>query len=212
MRSNSGKFRTPYTRKLIIRYLRTISEQIGRSPTYRDLKTIPGPSPRTVVRHFGKWSNTLKASGLRPQTNQLIKGEKAFIQKNWSKFTDKQISEKLGISTDVIKYYRMQYKLWKNRKGASGQKHKSDGMQLYGKNCEICNIPITELHHIAPKSTDPKNWAILCPTCHSVITRKLVKIQNRDELKTKLTPYIKNLHKNNRFIGVEAGDNDNASI
>lgn len=199
MRNLSGKFKTPYTRKVIISYLKSVSKLINRSPTFRDVHIIPGPSPRTIVRHFGTWSKALKASGIRPQTNQLMKGEKTFIRQNWRKMTDKELGQKLGLTDDVIKYYRIQYNLWKNRKGTSNQKHKMDGMRTYGKNCEICNLPITELHHLVPKSINIKDWAILCPTCHAVITRKLVEVKNRKELKTKLTPFIKDLYKNVKF-------------
>jgi len=73
-------------------------------------------------------------------------------------------------------------------------------MRLYGRNCEICNISITELHHIVPKSKDIKDWAILCPLCHSIITRGLVKIRNRNELKTKLKPFVRNIYKDLKFL------------
>lgn len=199
MRKLSGKFKTPYTHKVIISYLKSVSKQIDRSPTFRDVHIIPGPSPRTIVRHFGSWSKALKASGLRPQTNQLMRGEKTFIRQNWRKMTDKELCKRLGLTEDVIKYYRIQFNLWKNRKGTSNQKHKNDGIKTYGKNCEICNLPITELHHIVPKSTNIKDWTILCPTCHAAITRKLVEVKNRKDLKTKLRPYIKNLYKNIKF-------------
>lgn len=199
MRTKAGKFKTPYTHKLIISYLQSVAQLIGRSPTFRDLNKIPGPSPRTVVRHFGSWSKALKAAGIRPQTNQLMRGERTYIRKNWRKMTDKQIAEKLKISVVVVKYYRMQYNLWKNRKGTSKQGQKSKGMRLYGKNCEVCNLPITELHHVKPRSRDPKNWCILCPICHTVLTKKIVKIETRKELKTKLVPYIKKLYQNTKF-------------
>ena len=140
-----------------------------------------------------------------------MKGEKSFIRQNWRKMTDEELGKKLGITSDVIKYYRMQYNLWKNRKGTSKQKYKADGMRMYGKNCEVCNLPITELHHIKPKSTNISDWSILCPTCHAVITRKLIKIDNRKELKTRLTPFIKNLYKNIKFNFEEAWDNDSVS-
>ncbi len=113
--------------------------------------------------------------------------------------TDKELAQKLGITDDVVKYYRMQYRLWKNRKGTSDQKHKKDGMRTYGKNCEVCNFPITELHHIIPKSRDIKDWSILCPNCHSAITRRLVEINSRKALKTMLIPFMKNLYKNLNF-------------
>lgn len=212
MRTKNGKFNTPYTRSLIIRYLKSIYKIIGKSPTFRDVNTVPGPSSRTIIRHFGTWTKALKASGIRPRANQLMSDEKIFIRQNWKEMTDKKIAEKLGLTSEIIKYYRIQYSLWKNRKGTSDQKHKNDGMKLYGKSCEICNIPITELHHIVPKSTNIDDWAILCPTCHSVITRKLVEVKNRDDLKTKLTPYIKSIYKNIKFNLVVAPGNDNVSI
>ena len=199
MRTKNGKFKSPYTKKIIINYLKAVKKITDRPPTYRDLKKIPGPSPRTIVRHFGKWSLALKAAGIRPHTQQLMKGEKTYIRQNWRKMTDKEIGLKLGLSIEVIKYYRMNYNLWKNRKGTSKQKHKADGMKIYGKNCEVCNISITELHHIKSKSTNPKDWSILCPTCHAVITRGLVKINSRRELKTILKPYIQKLHKKVKF-------------
>ena len=199
MRTAAGKFKTPYTKKLIIEYLLAVYKLIGKSPTFRDLNKIPGPSPRTIVRHFGTWSNALKASDIRPQTNQLMKGERSFIRNNWRKMTDKEIANMLKISPEIIKYYRIQYNLWKNRQGTSKQKHKADGMKFYGRNCEICNISVTELHHIKPKSRNPNDWSILCPTCHAVITRRMIKIKTREELQTKLKPYIQNLYKNISF-------------
>lgn len=199
MRTKFGKYKSPYTRQLIISYLKTVSTHIGKTPTYRDLKTIPGPSARTIIRHFGFWTKALKATGLRPHTNQLMRGEKTYIRQNWRKMTDKRMAQELGLSLEIIKYYRKQYDLWKNRKGTSKQKHKADGMRLYGKSCEICNIPITELHHIKRHSTKPKDWAILCPTCHAVITRKLVVIKNRRDLRTKLKPYIDKLYLSIKF-------------
>ncbi|MDD3998950.1 MAG: HNH endonuclease [Candidatus Shapirobacteria bacterium] len=211
MRTKNGKYSTPYTRSLIKKYLRSIYKATGKSPTFRDVNSIPGPSSRTIIRHFGTWTKALKASGIRPHTNQLMEDEKLFIRQNWKEMTDKDIAEKLGLTSEIIKYYRIQYDLWKNRKGTSDQKHKKDGMKAYGKNCEICNISITELHHIVPKSTNINDWAILCPTCHSVITRKLVVVKNRDDLKTKLTPYIKSIYKNIRFNLVANPDSDNVS-
>ena len=195
MRTKTGKFKTPYTHKLIISYLQSVSKLIEKSPTFRDLNKIPGPSPRTVVRHFGTWSKALKAAGIRPHTHQLMSGEKKYIRNNWRKMSDKQIAKKLKLSFEIIKYYRMQYNLWKNRKGTSKQGQKSEGMKLYGKNCEVCNIPLTELHHIKSKSYNSKDWCILCPICHAVITRRIIQVKERRELKNKLKPYIKNLYK-----------------
>lgn len=208
MRTKKGKFKTPYTRKLIIAYLQAVRKLIKRNFTFRDLNKVPGPSPRTIVRHFGTWSNALKSAGIRPKTHQLMKGEKSYIRKNWRKMTDQEIAKQLQISVEVIKYYRMNYNLWKNRKGTSKQKLKADGMRMYGKNCEVCNIPITELHHIKPRSTNVTDWSILCPTCHAVVTRRLITIYTREELQTKLKPFIKRLYRSIKFKkAVE--DNDN---
>lgn len=195
MRSKIGKYKTPYSKRIIISYLQSVSKLIGKSPTFRDLNVIPGPSSRTIIRHFGKWVNALKKAGLRPQTNQLMKGERGFIRQNWRKMTDEQIANKLGLTESIVKYYRMQFNLWKNRKGTSDQKHKKDGQRVYGKNCEICNVSITELHHIKPKSQSIKDWAILCPNCHAVITRKMIQVNKRGELLTKLKPFMEIIYK-----------------
>lgn len=211
MRNKLGKYKTPYTKFLITKYLKSISKLIGKSPTFRDTNPIPGPSPRTIVRHFGTWAKALKSAGLRPHTNQLFRGEKTFIRNNWRHMTDKEIASKLNVKIEIIKYYRSQYSLWKNRKGTSNQKHKKDGMKAYGNNCEICNIPITELHHIIKKSQNIDNWAILCPTCHSIITRKLVIVQNRKDLSTKLKPFVIKLYKNIKFSSEEIEGSDSVS-
>lgn len=211
MRTLVGKFKTPYTKKVITQYLQAVYRLIGKSPTFRDLKKIPGPSPRTVVRHFGKWSIALKQAGIRPQTNQLMKGERSFIRLNWRKMTDKTIAKRLGLSVEVVKYYRSQFSLWKNRKGTSKQKFKSDGMKIYGKSCEVCNFPITELHHIVPRSIQPNDWSILCPNCHSAITRKLVQVNSRTELASVLRPFIKQLYSEQNFTKAVV-DNDTSSI
>lgn len=110
---------------------------------------------------------------------------------NWRKMTDKKIANKLGVTETVIKYYRMNYNLWKNRKGTAKSTYRKEALRLYGKQCEVCGIDICEWHHIIPKSTKSDEWCILCPVCHAAITRKLVTVNNREELKTKLLPFMK---------------------
>jgi hypothetical protein len=175
----------------------------------------PRPHPRrcgariyfeNMFEFFGTAS-----AGLRPRTNQLLRGERTFIRQNWKNMTDKEISKSLNLSSEAVKYYRMQFDLWKNRKGTSKQKHKSDGMKVYGKNCEVCNLPVTELHHIIPKSTQISDWAILCPTCHAVITRKLVCIENREDIETKLKPFMIEFYKNIGFKIKKERDSDTFS-
>ena len=108
--------------------------------------------------------------------------------------TDLEIAKKLGVSRDVIMYYRQNYRLWKNRKGTARATYRSKALNLYGKRCEVCRLAIIEWHHIVPKSRDPMHWCILCPMCHAVITKKLVKITCREDLESKLRPFMKNIY------------------
>lgn len=192
-------FETPYTKSSIISYLQAVEREIGKVPTYRDLKAIPGPSPRTIVRHFGTWSKAIRSAKMRPYTHMIKHGDRTVIRKNWRAMTDKEIASRLNLTECSVKYYRMQYNLWKNRKGTSKQKHKADSIRRYGHNCEVCNIPIVEHHHIRPKSMEISDWSILCPTCHAVITRKLVIVNSREELQTVLKPYVMQLYQSIKF-------------
>lgn len=193
-RTKTNQFKKDYSKQTIIEYLQAIYKNLGHPPTSRDLDYIPGPSSRTIIRRFGYWSTALKAAGIRPQTHQLMPGERSFIRNNWRKMTDKAISKKLGISMEVIKYYRSNYNLWKNRKGTARSTFRKEALRLYGEKCEICSITICEWHHIIPKSKEPDDWCILCPLCHATITRKLVVVNSRHELKTKLLPYMKKVY------------------
>ena len=59
-KTQDKRFKRDYTNKDIIDYLEGVHKLIKKSPTYRDINKIPGPSPRTIVRRFGKWSKALK--------------------------------------------------------------------------------------------------------------------------------------------------------
>lgn len=194
LRTKDKRFKKDYTKKDILDYLKGVSKIIGKSPTYRDLQQVPGPAPRTVVRRFGSWSKALREAGMRPQTHQLQTGERSYIRLNWRRMTDKQIAEKLGVTEVVIKYYRMNYNLWKNRKGTTKSTYRKEALRLYGEKCEVCGITICEWHHIVPKSTNQEDWCILCSLCHAAITRKLIVVNNRRELKTKLLPFMKDVY------------------
>lgn len=193
-RTKDKRFKKDYTKNDILSYLKGIYKVLGNSPTFRDLDKFPGPSPRTVVRRIGSWSKALKDAGIRPKTHQLKRGESTFIRQNWRKMTDKEIASKLGVTEVVIKYYRMNYQLWKNRKGTARSTYRKEALKIYGKSCEVCGLKICEWHHIVPKSTDPKDWSILCSLCHAAITRKLVIVNNRKELKTKLLPFMRTIY------------------
>ncbi len=133
-------------------------------------------------------------AGIRPHTHQLLKGERKFIRANWRIKTDKEIAKTLGVTDTVIKYYRMNYNLWKNRKGTAKSTYRKHAMKLYGEKCEICKLEICEWHHIIPRSTKPEDWCILCSLCHAAITRKLVEVRSRDDLKNKLMPFMKEIY------------------
>ncbi len=193
-RTRNQKFKRDYSNDDILNYLKGIYKILGRSPTSRELNKFPGPAPRTVMRRFGSWSKALNKAGMRSKTHQLKTGERSFIRYNWRKMTDKKIAKKLGVTEVVIKYYRMNYNLWKNRKGTTRSTYRREALRLYGQKCEVCGIGICEWHHIVPKSTKRDEWCILCPVCHSVITRKLVTMNNRNELKTKLLPYMRKIY------------------
>lgn len=151
---------------------------------------------RTKDRRFGSWTKALREAGLKPQTHQLKLGDHSFIRKNWRNMTDKQITQELKVTETVIKYYRMNFNLWKNRKGVAKTTFGKRAVRLYGEKCEVCGIKICEWHHIKPKSRNEEDWCILCPLCHSVITRKLIEINSRNELNTKLKLFMKLIYKN----------------
>ncbi len=199
-RTKDKRFKKDYSKKDILNYLKGVYNILQRPPTFRDLKKFPGPSSRTIVRRFVLWSKALKEAGIRPQTNQLMQGERSFIRINWRKMTDKQIGKRIGVSEDVIKYYRMNYRLWKNRKGTAKSTFRKKAIKIYGKACEVCGLKITEWHHIIPKSILPEHWCILCPLCHEVITRKLVTVRSREEIETKLLPFMKQVYSDLKVV------------
>jgi hypothetical protein len=194
-RAKDRRFKKDYSKADILNYLKGVYKILGRSPTSRDINKFPGPAPRTIIRRFGHWSKALQEANIRPQTHQLMQGERTIIRKNWTKMTDKEIAKKLGVTEVVIKYYRMNYGLWKNRKGTARATYRKKAFGLYGKKCEICGIKICEWHHIKPRSIDPNDWCVLCPLCHAVITKRLVIVNNRGDLILKLSPFIKEVYK-----------------
>ncbi|MDO8424480.1 MAG: hypothetical protein Q7S70_00890 [bacterium] len=198
IKTKLGKFKRAYSKKHLIAYIKGVAKAIKRSPTYRDLKKFPGPTSSTIIRRFGKWSIAIKKADLRPVTHQLLRGEKTYIRKNWRLMTDKQIASGLKVPLYIIRYYRLSKKLWKNTRNKRLVKstQKKIASKLYGNSCEVCNIPITELHHIISGSKLQKNWAILCPLCHEIISRKIITIKGRIDLFKKLKPFVKKIYSN----------------
>ena len=198
-KTKDKRFKRDYTNNDIITYLKGVYKIIGKAPTFRDVNKFPGPSPRTIVRRFRYWNDALRKAGIRPLSKQLIRGERTFIRSHWRKMTDIQIAKKLGVNFSVIRYYRMNYNMWKNRKGTARSTFRKRALRLYGDSCECCGLKMCEWHHIVSKSKNPEDWCILCPTCHAVVTRKLVDINSRSDVTTKLIPFVRVLYSNLRF-------------
>ena len=90
-------------------------------------------------------------------------------------------------------------KMKNGMKAIKGECPKCGTKDQYGDNCEVCNMSIVELHHIISKSKNENHWSILCPLCHEIISRKIILIKNREDLFTKLKPFVKKLYSNLRL-------------
>ncbi len=60
-------------------------------------------------------------------------------------------------------------------------------IETYGDACEICHYPlIVEVHHIVAKrhngTNDITNLTVLCPSCHGMITRKILTLKSRNDI------------------------------
>ncbi len=59
---------SPYTNKFLLRVLRDLADELGRTPTYRELLNRRGlPSPSIYHKRFGSWNKALEAAGLEPK-------------------------------------------------------------------------------------------------------------------------------------------------
>lgn len=116
-----------------------------------------------------------------------------FILKSCKYKIDSQIAQELqmrgcsGATTWNVKYRRRKLGVKKYLYGEI-QKHKawirSQAINRYGKECELCGYDmVIDTHHILPKhrggSHEVENLMVVCPNCHALITRKLIKIQKR---------------------------------
>jgi 5-methylcytosine-specific restriction endonuclease McrA len=71
------------------------------------------------------------------------------------------------------------------------KKHKAwiraQAIKKYGKQCELCGYSASfDAHHIVPKYAGGKheieNLMIVCPNCHALITRLIIKLKNRKDI------------------------------
>lgn len=71
------------------------------------------------------------------------------------------------------------------------QKHKAwvrtQAIRKYGSRCELCNYGMSvDTHHILPKHMggphEIENLMVVCPNCHSLITRRYLVLTDRSEI------------------------------
>jgi len=120
-----------------------------------------------------------------------------FILKNCDKMIDKDIAiylSKKGYKNSTqwnVRYRRRKLGVKKYLYGEV-QKHKEwirrQAIKKYGNACELCGYILDiETHHIIPKKEggnhEINNLTVLCPNCHSLITKKKIELKNRKDIK-----------------------------
>ncbi len=118
------------------------------------------------------------------------------ILKNCKRMLDKEIASKLeslgikGATPWNVRYRRRKLGVRKYLYGEI-QKHKAwireQAIEKYGNRCELCYYPLSiDTHHIIPKYKGGRheidNLMVVCPNCHALITRNLIKINNRKDI------------------------------
>jgi hypothetical protein len=141
--------------------------------------------------HFGLKKGAYQISEKMPH-----KFVDAFILNNCHKMIDKEIVEKLikrgvvGVTTWNIRYRRRKLGVKKYLYGEV-KKHKAwiraQAVKKYGQRCELCNYSASfDTHHIIPRHIGGKheieNLMIVCPNCHALITRQIIKLKNRKDI------------------------------
>lgn len=119
-----------------------------------------------------------------------------FIIKNCQRLLDKDIVTKLKemgfrkANIWNVKYRRRKLGIKKYLYGEI-KKHKAwiraQAIKKYGNQCELCSYALSiDTHHIIPKYQGGKhetdNLMVVCPNCHSLITRKVIKLNGREDI------------------------------
>jgi len=119
-----------------------------------------------------------------------------FILKNHHKMIDKEITNHLkkkgykDVTEWNVKYRRRKLGIKKYLYGEI-QKHKEwirrQAIKKYGDKCELCGYKLSiDTHHIIPKNKgglhETNNLMILCPNCHSLVTRKKLILKSREDI------------------------------
>jgi len=137
-----------------------------------------------------------------------------FIQKNWETTIDKDIAKILrGMGYKGTTQWNVRYRRRKlgHKKYLTGdiQKHREwirrQAIKKYGKICEICGYNLSiETHHILPRKEggnhEIENLMLLCPNCHTLVTRKKIILNKRKDIRTARIQYKKLLNKNINHI------------
>lgn len=134
-----------------------------------------------------------------------------YIKNNCANMIDKDIVRtlrKMGYKQATIwtvKYRRRKLGVKKYLYGEI-KKHKAwvraQAIKRYGKECELCQYSLTvDTHHIIPKYQggphEIENVMIICPNCHALITRGIIKIRSRKEfpiVRRKITEFFTSSH------------------
>ena len=119
-----------------------------------------------------------------------------FIVRNCKEMEDAEIARKLrGMGYKNATVWTVGYRRRKlgGRKYLRGevQKHKAwiraQAIKKYGNRCELCGYNMAiDTHHIIPKHEggphEIDNLMVVCPNCHSLITRRYLVLENRKDI------------------------------
>ncbi len=120
-----------------------------------------------------------------------------YIRNNCKEMDDNEITKKLiemGYKNTTrwnVGYRRRKLGQRKYLRGEI-QKHRAwvrlQAIKKYGKICELCGYKLAiDTHHIMPRFQgglhEIDNLMVVCPNCHSLITRKIISINNRSDIK-----------------------------
>lgn len=119
-----------------------------------------------------------------------------FIMRNCDEMEDVEVAEKLrrmGYKNATVWTVGYRRRKLGGRKYLRGeiQKHKAwvraRAIKKYGNKCELCGYKMAvDTHHIIPKYRggphDVDNLMIICPNCHSLITRRYIVLNSRNEI------------------------------
>lgn len=141
--------------------------------------------------HFG-----LKRGAYRILEKMPHKFVDPFIRRNCNKMIDKDIVEKLikrgiiGVNVWNVRYRRRKLGVKKYLYGEV-LKHRvwirTQAIKKYGNECELCSYNMAvDTHHIIPRHQggphEVENLMVICPNCHSLITRKHLVINSRKDI------------------------------